>query len=71
MTPQQFCIPSAGKAGSSPCFKGSLIADTQKHPKNIQTVDKAIRGMIFFLTNTETLEAKVKPEGTPTESGER
>ena len=26
--------------------------------------------MLFFLPNTETLEAKVKPEGTPTESGE-
>ena len=43
----------------------------QKQPKYNPKVDKKPEGMIFFLTNTETLEAKVKPEGTPTESGER
>lgn len=55
-------------------FPAKNIGETnagKKHPKNNTAVDKGLVSMLFFLSNTETLEAKVKPEGTPTESGER
>ena len=42
----------------------------RKHLKYNQVIDRGKRSVLFFFANTETLEAKVKPEGAPTESGE-
>jgi hypothetical protein len=46
------------------------IGFSQYNRNTIRRLTREMTHVIFF-TNTETLEAKVKPEGTPTESGER
>jgi hypothetical protein len=46
-----------------------MVLLTQNKGSTSMGIDRKAQTVVFFVQHIETLEAKVKPEGTPTESG--
>lgn len=50
-------------------IRNSAIPARQYRRSTIRGIDRKAEHVVFSPHHIETLEAKVKPEGTPTESG--